>query len=102
MLNGAPPVLMSGWFVYLALATLRLSWDEQELRSWDWRGWRHLRWAQVTRAEVQQIPGGTALILWRHDERWRLTYAHFKDPKAASAFVAQRLPPTVRGLVSAA
>jgi hypothetical protein len=85
--------------LYVAIKTFRLRMDAEGVTDWTWRGWRHLRWLGVTRVQLRQLPGGTGLALWRGEERWWLTYSHFKDPKAASAFVAAKLPPTVRSLI---
>jgi len=102
LLNGAFLVLVAGWFVYTAIKTFRLRVDAEGVTDWTWRGWRRLRWPDVTRVQLRQLPGGTGLVLWRGDEQWWLVYVHFKDPKVASAFVAAKLPPTVRSLISAA
>jgi hypothetical protein len=102
LLNGAVTAVIAGWLVYVAMKTFRLRVDADGVTAWTWRGWRRLRWADVTRAQLRQLPGGTGLTLWRGDQQWYLTYAHFKNPRVASAFVAAKLPPTVRNLISAA
>ena len=79
-------------FAYLALCNARFVLDSEGVREWSWRGWRLLRWPEVTRAYLERRGGGGFIVLRRGSETWRIPAGAFSAPGKVFDFVDARLP----------
>ncbi len=79
-------------FAYLALCNARFRLNGEGVHDWSWRGWRLLRWPEVTRAYLERKGGGGFIVLCRGSETWRLPAGAFSAPDEVFDFVNARLP----------
>jgi len=92
VLSWAVFLSLAAAFAYLALCNARFRLNSEGVNEWSWRGWRPLRWPEVTRAYLERKGGGGFIVLCRGSETWRLPAAAFGAPDKVFDFVDARLP----------
>ena len=92
VLSWAVFLTLAAVFAYLAVCNARFRLDREGIREWSWRGWRLLRWPEVTRAYLERQAGGGFIVLCRGAETWKLPAAAFGAPDLVFEFVDARLP----------